>query len=47
MTGVGNGLTGVLKQVAGSACGCGARAWSMAVERRLIGAVLRLELRSR
>jgi hypothetical protein len=40
-------LAGAAKQAVGAACGCGARAWSMALERNLIGAVLRLELRSR
>jgi hypothetical protein len=42
-----NALTEVLKEAVGAACSCGARAWSMALERNLAGAVARIELRSR
>lgn len=46
-TGVGRALVTLLGNAAGTACGCGARAWSMVVERRLVGVTVRAEARSR
>ncbi len=40
-------LAAILRSTAGAACGCGARAWSMAVERNLLGLTARAEIRSR
>lgn len=44
---VGKLLTGVARQSVGAACGCVARSWNIAVERDLVGATLRAELRKR
>ena len=44
---VAKAVTGVAQQAVESACACGARAWSLAVERTLARAAVRLEVRSR
>jgi len=44
---LGRSLAGLLRSAAGAACGCGARAWSTAVERNVGGVIMRAEIRSR
>jgi hypothetical protein len=44
---LGRSLAGLLRSVAGAACGCGARAWSTSAERNLGGVIMRAEIRSR
>ena len=46
-TGVSSALVSLLKNAAGTACGCGARAWGAAVERNLGGVIVRAEVRTR
>lgn len=40
-------LAALLNGAVGAACGCGARAWSIVVERNLVGLTARAEIRSR
>ncbi len=40
-------LAALLNSAVGAACGCGARAWSIVVERNLVGLTARAEIRSR
>jgi hypothetical protein len=44
---IGGRLARLALRSLGAACGCGARAWSMALQRDLAGVTVRAELRSR